>query len=488
MQILPEIISVLSKEEIRNYKLFVNRTNKEAQRKDVLLFDLFKKAIPEVNEDKIHAKLYGVETTDKNSFYRLKNRLIEDIGLSLLVLNYNQTALNTVLNNFLLAKFFIQKGKWSVAEYFLHKAEKRAIEMDEPSLLEIIYGEFIKMSQDVLEINPRDYIVKRKKNREKLNLIQEIDDVLAVVTYDIKSSQTFGVSESEVYDALQKKVDQLSKNKELNNSVQLKFKLYHSVSRILLQKHNYVGLQNYLLKTYTEFTAKKFFNQYNHDSKLQMLTYLCNSMYRNGNIDESLSYAQQLNAAMNEYGAILRDKYLFFYYNVLVNNYGKTNVNKAIEILDEAKEESIIKKHPLYIGFVYLNLAVSYFGLNDFRNASKQITKLYLLDSYASLDKAFRLKISIFELIVRYELTDFDFILMRIKQVQSDFKSLLTEGAFVREKQLLVFIKAIINNSNIQAKGKINEDVHHFIKEYKNTSQDDSEIINYADWLSQKIK
>jgi tetratricopeptide (TPR) repeat protein len=312
--------------------------------------------------------------------------------------------------------------------------------------------------------------------------------VLAVVTYDIKSSQTFGFAESEVYDALQKKVDELSKNKELNNSVQLKFKLYHSVSRILLQKHNYIGLQNYLLKTYSEFTAKKFFNQYNHDSKLQMLTYLCNSMYRNGNISESLNYAEQLNQAMSEYNAVLRDKYLFFYYNVLVNNYSKTNVSKAIEILDEAKEESIIKKHPLYIGFVYLNLAVSYFGLNDFKNSSKQITKLYMLDSYASLDKAFRLKISIFELIVRYELTDFDFILMRIKQVQSDFKSLLTESAFVREKQLLLFIKTIISNSNIQSKGKVNEDIQHFIKEYKSTSQDDSEIINYADWLAQKIK
>lgn len=488
MQILPEIISVLSKEEIRNYKLFVNRTNKDSQRKDILLFDLFKRAIPDVNEAKIHAKLYGIDAKDKNSFYRLKNRLIEDIGLSLLVLNYNQTALNIVLNNFLLAKFFIQKGKWSVAEYFLHKAEKRSIEMDEPALLEIIYGEFIKMSQDVLEINPRDYIAKRKKNREKLNLLQEIDDVLAVVTYDIKASQTFGVAESEVYDLLQKKVDQLSKNKELNNNVQLKFKLYHSVSRILLQQHNYLGLQNYLLKTYDEFTVKNFFNQYNHDSKLQMLTYLCNSMYRNGNIEESLQFAQQLNQAMNEYNAVLRDKYLFFYYNVLVNNYSKTNVRKAIEILDEAKEESIIKKHPLYIGFVYLNLAVSYFGLNDFKNSSKQITKLYMLDSYTSLDKAFRLKISILELIVRYELTDFDFILMRIKQVQNDFKSILTELAFTREKQMLLFIKAIINNSTIQSKGRVNEDIQHFIKEYKNTNQDDSGIINYADWLIQKIK
>lgn len=487
MQLLPEIISVLSKEEIRNYKLFVNRTNKDGQRKDVLLFDLFKKAIPDIDEDKIHLKLYGKDITDKNSYYRLKNRVVEDLGLSLLLLNYNQTAINNVLNNFLLAKFFIQKGKWPLAEYYLNKAEKRALEMEEPVLLDIIYGEFIKMSQDVLEINPRGYIVKRKKNREKLNLIQEIDDILAVVIYDIKASQTFGSIENETYDALQKKVNALSKNKELQNSVQLKFKLYHSVSRILLQKHNYGALEDYLLKTYKEFTSKKLFNLHNHDSKLQMLTYICNALYRNGKIENSLHHAEILSVSMKEFNAVLKDKYLFYYYNVLVNNYSKTNVAKAIEILNEAKEETIIKKHPLYIGFVYLNLAVSYFGLGDFKTSVKQISKLYLLDSYNNLDKSFRLKIAVFELMVRYELTDFDFILMRAKQIQNDFKTILNDLNFLREKQMLYFIKLIITNEGQLKKGKKHNDLQNFIsQELANT--DDSAIINYSEWLSQKIE
>jgi len=145
-------------------------------------------------------------------------------------------------------------------------------------------------------------------------------------------------------------------------------------------------------------------------------------------------------------------------------------------------------KYLFYIGFVYLILAVSYFGLNDFKNASKQLTKLYMLDSYASLDKAFRLKISIFELIVRYELTDFDFILMRLKQIQSDFKPLLAEEAFAKEKQMLVFLKLIIANTGSLKKGKLFEDIKYFVGEYKGSEQDDSEIINYADWLIQKIK
>ena len=45
MKDLEQIISALSKEEIRFYKLFINRTNssKNKQRKDVELFDFIRK-------------------------------------------------------------------------------------------------------------------------------------------------------------------------------------------------------------------------------------------------------------------------------------------------------------------------------------------------------------------------------------------------------------------------------------------------------------
>ena len=107
MQVLEEIIKNLSKEEIRNFKLFVTRTNNSVDRKDILLFDSFRKNGKEIDEDEVFKKLYTSD--DKNPFYRLKNRLLEDVGLSLLLLNYNQNAVNFVLNNFLLAKLFIQK-------------------------------------------------------------------------------------------------------------------------------------------------------------------------------------------------------------------------------------------------------------------------------------------------------------------------------------------------------------------------------------------
>lgn len=56
MQILQNIIGTLNKEEIRYYKLFINRTEK-SERKDEILFDQIKKQFPEYDEEKINKKL-----------------------------------------------------------------------------------------------------------------------------------------------------------------------------------------------------------------------------------------------------------------------------------------------------------------------------------------------------------------------------------------------------------------------------------------------
>ncbi|HEY1040980.1 MAG TPA: hypothetical protein VGF30_16310 [Bacteroidia bacterium] len=483
MQTLEDIIRNLSKEEIRNFKLFITRTNANTERKDIQLFDSYRKNNGELDEDKVFKKLY--DSSDKNPFYRLKNRLLEDVGLSLLLLNYNQNAINFVLNNFLLAKLFIQKNKWEIAIYYLNKAEKKAREIDEPALLELLYNEYIKLSQEVLEVNPKEYIDKRRQNRDKLNQIQEIDDVLALVTYNIKASQTFGKGDEEIYEQLQQTVESFSNSKTLNDNIQLRFKLYHAVSKILLQQHNYVALEKYLQKTYREFSQKKLFTIHNHETKLQMLTYLCNSLFRNNKISESLEFAQRLNEAMREFNNSLRDKYVFYYYNILVNNYAKSNLTKAIEILNEAKEEVVIRNHPLHIGFVYLNLAVSHFGLKEYRQSLKQLSRLYMLESYPNLDAAFRFKIAVFEIMVRYDSGDTEFVLTRLSQLQNEFKALMNQKNFEKEKSMCGFIKSLVTTTQPSAKTKLKTNIRTFIS--KNIEQEDSEIVSYSEWLKGKL-
>ncbi|HWY37679.1 MAG TPA: hypothetical protein VNY73_03910 [Bacteroidia bacterium] len=486
MNVLPEIISLLNKEEIRGFKLFANRTNAVDGRKDILLFDYMKKHYPDCDDEKIFRKLY--QGSNKNAFYRLKHRLLEDIGISLSTLHYNITEINTVLNNYLLAKLFISKNKWQIAMYYMAKAEKKAKEIESFELLDMLYNEYIKLSHEVLDINPEEYIIKRKENRSQLNTLQEIDDVLAAVIYRVKISQNFGRGNEKINELLSKTVNTYVNSKEIKKSPLLRFKIYHSLSRILLQQHNYKALEKYLLKTYSEFSREALFTKNNHDTKLQMLTYISNTLFKNNKINESLKYAGLLHDSMKEFSGLLNDKYLFFYYNILVNNYAKTNVEKAIEILDEAREQKVIQGHPVYIGFVYLNLAVSYFGIKNYKAALKSIVRLYMLDSYKALDAALRLKIAAVELMVRFELGDFDYIEQRITQLKKEFKKEFALPEFDTEVNFTKIISLLINTASAKADKRVVGAVSQFIVKLQETRPSEGEsIINYADWLAEKI-
>jgi tetratricopeptide (TPR) repeat protein len=483
MQILQNIIGVMNKEEIRHYKLFINRTEKN-ERKDELLFDYIKRQYPEYNETKILKKLYSTE--DKNSLYRLKNRLLEDLGKSLSVNNYDSSSLNIISNNLLLARLFQQKGQYKIAFHYLNKAERKATEKENVDWLDIIYGDFIKLSHETLEINPEEYIKKRKENRSKLNKIQEIDDVLAALIYRVRSSQNFAKHNTEIIDLLQKTINDFSRSKDVKTSPVLRFKIYDSISRILLQQQNFIALEKYLQKTFFEFSNEKLFNQNNHDTKLQMLTYLINSLFKNGKIDLSLEYAEKLNTAMQEFNGMLQNKYLFYYYNSLVINYSVKDIDRAIEILHEAKNNEIIKKLPMYNVFVYLNLAVLNFGKNQFKEALKNLVKPVLEDAFTNLDEAFRFKLAVFELMIRYELQDYDFLEHKIERLKKEYKTIINKPEYINQSRMIIILEKMMFSDNPKKDKVLAKQVNNMISE-KGLSQD-SDIINYAAWLTKKLK
>lgn len=480
MDILQNIIAGMNKEEIRNFKLYLYRTEKKGERKDELLFDFIKKNTDHYDENKILTRLYN--TSDKNALYRLKNRLLDDIGKSLLLHHADTSEYNTIQNFLILSRIFQKKGQTDAAFYYLNKAAKKAIENDFPEWLDLIYGDYIKLSHETLEINPEEYIQKRKENRTKLIKLQEIDDILAALIYRIKVSQNFAQHNTQILSLLQKTINDFSKNKSIKSSSSLRFKIYQSVSRILLQKHDYISLEKYLLKTFLEFSKEKLFNKNNHEIKLQMLTYLINSLFKNKKIDASLTYTHELKTAMQEYDNLLYDKYLFYYYNSLVINYSVKNIDKAIEILHEAKENTVIKKLPMYNVFIYLNLAVLNFDKKNFKEALKSLVKPMMNDAFKNLDEAWHLKLEVFEMIIRFELNDLEFIKGRLQRIQKDFAKLLKNNAYKRQKLMLNILEHLSANNKKQKTKQLNKLIQLLVGSSVESSSD-SDLINYNDWL-----
>jgi len=483
MNLLSEIVDGLSKEEVRFYKIFAHRQESSEIRKDIRLFDFIRKK-GDQNDDKIVKQLYG--DTDKNAYYRLKNRLVDDLNSALVLQHQNDEEWLQVTRLLQVVRIYLAKNQHEVGLYFLKKAEQKARKIENHEMLDIIYGEFIQLSHTMLVINPEEYIALRKENSEALVRLRRMDDMLAVVSYRLKITQNFGSKENSLLEMLEQITDQFMDDPAMKQSSRLRFKLYSLVSQLLLQRKDYHSLEVYLLQTWKSFSEEKLFTKNTHDTKLQMLTYIVNTLFKNNKVKESLAYAEQLHDAMEEYNRALFDKYEIFYYNALVNNYSAFDIPEAIRLLHEMQKLENVKKLPFYELFIYLNLATSYFDLNNYNQAIKNLNKTYLMSSYAKADVALKFKIAVAELIIRYELKDYDFWKYRFDQIYREFKTEIEKGEYELELSLLQLIAKSTELPNGIANKSMRTEADELLALLvKHTDED--EVIRYSRWLNDKI-
>jgi hypothetical protein len=480
MNVLNSIVNGLSKEEVRFFKLWLERGYDREDRLDKTLFDYMRKSGEKYKEAKIVEKIYP--DGSKNSFYRLRNRLLSELNKSLMIQHFDDDDNSYTLHLLGLAKYFLSKNP-PVSHYYLRKAEALAIRTENFELLDIIYGDFIRISHELLSVDPEVYVQKRRENQQHIRQLRAIDDILAVLTYKMKITQNFSSTENPILPLLQDIVNSYSHDKELINSPKLRFKIYHSVTQLLLQKRDYKALEEYLLVTYNEFVKQKLFQRSNHDMKLQMLVYLINSLFKNNNLKDSLSYAEILKKAMVEHQGFLHDKYLFFYYNSLVINYSRLNRDKAIEILLEMKANKKIRADLFHEMFVYLNLAVSYFDKREFHLSIRNLNSLLLSEGYKKADSSLKFKIAVAELLIRYELNDFDVLEMKIRQTQKDYAHQIADPDNIREALVIRTVQRLMRPEPLKKDVQLMNKIKKILLADEGKEKSDAEILNYRNWL-----
>jgi hypothetical protein len=485
MDILNRIVSLMNKEEVRHFKLLTGRTTVEGSRKDLLLFDYIRKAGDDYAEDDIFGKLY--EGDDKNAFYRLKNRLLQDINKSLNLQHMEDDDVVYLFHLLSLARFFHYRQKYKVAQHYLRKAEKKAIKLDHYEILDFLYSEMIRLSHEIVFINPEEYIQKRKENREKLQALREIDDILAAVIHRVRASQNVGGAQMPLTDLLEKTVNEFTQNSKLKGDPKLRLTIFHAVSRILLSRKEYAPLEDYLLQTYKEFSEENLFNKGNHETKLQMLVYLVNTLYKNRKLELSLEYAELLRQGMEEHHRMLYPKYLMYYYNAQIINYSILDVQRATTILEDVVTNRIFKDTPFNEFILMVNLAICYFRTSKITRALKALVQAFIHDGYKAASPEFKLKIAIFELTLRQESGDFEVTERRIEEVRKDYLEILESPTMRTENALLNILEEMSKSVAIRADKPLIEKIKHFIATTPRPELEDFSFIDYHEWLSSKV-
>ncbi len=94
---------------------------------------------------------------------------------------------------------------------------------------------------------------------------------------------------------------------------------------------------------------------------------------------------------MLQYNKVQFNQYLFYYYSILIYNYSATNLDKGVETLLEAQQQPIIKNTPSQYFYVLSNLAIFYFDLKKYKQASKQFSQILVSEHYKIMDESFKL-------------------------------------------------------------------------------------------------
>ncbi len=473
MGLLEELILIMSKEEIQAYKLYTNRKNSFKERKDILLFDAIKKEGSSFKEDLIALNMYGPGS--KNPFYRLKNRLTNNIFKSLSVHHFDNEV-NHIYHLLGLANLFNKKRSFNLVLNCLKKAEEKALKFEYYELLEVIYSDFIKVSQELLDVNPQLYIDKRLINSKRLEKLRTLENAISILNYKLRKTQNFTSEKFDIIPYLEDVVSQLVDDKTL---LTLKFrtKVYRAVSQILLSKQDFKSLEVYLIDVYKQFSEENLFSESNHDTKLQMLTYLVNTLFKNKKIKDSLNWIKSLNESINEYNGKLKAKYQIYYYNALVNNYNVIDKDKSIAILEEIKNSDWMKSDSYFGIFVYVNLALNWFDKFNYKASLKNFQALKIQDQYKNTSESLRFKWAIGELIVRYSSNNIAAFKMKLKEFKLEYSELLN---LVENKRDLKFIKIL------EGLGKNQKTIYNLkdeINSFCSVEGSDEELIDYKSWL-----
>lgn len=470
----------MDRDEVRMFKSYATGKESEDHRKDLGLFDLYRKSAGDADDKEFSGKLkYG---ENMNAYYRLKNRLLEDVNKVLVMRQLEKDDYIQTLHLVSLYRYHYRKMNFRLAHYYLKRAEKSAVDNEHYDVLDTIYGEMIRLSQEIITIDPEVYIGLRKVNLDKLNKVRQIDEIIAVLNHRLKITQNIGRGGEPIIDIYDSIIMEYTNDQSLSLSPQSKIRLYKVVSRLMVQKKDFEGLEALLVKTFADFEKERIFNKNTHELKIEMLVYLVNTLNALQKYPVALAYCQRMKSALEEFGGILYGKYSYFYYQGLVAAYANIQPERAVDTLNEMLTRRDFQVDTFYDIFIYSNLAICYSALHNYQMVIRSLNRVYINDMYLQTDQSLRMKLVVFEMIARYEQEDMETLVSRVERMEKEF---LSPGSYIFEFRFLDLLLRMAVTETVWKDKALKADVVGFLEEYDALKD---EFRFPLQWLKEKFR
>lgn len=476
-----DLIKNLSKEELRNFKLYLRRVyvNNEDSRLSKLA-DAYR-----VNKYENDQEILKIVFPDlnNNAFYKLKNKLQNEVFKSLLILHYGRDDVNAILNQLLLARILLAKSDFNGAYKILTNATKKANEIEVYDVLICIYNELIKLSQHNTSVNVNEVLAAKADLLSKYREIDLINDKLAKFTYQLRQiyHQNSDVSILQELKVIETEIEQ---NINLKNSSTLQLQLQVVVRNILLQQQDYELMISYLKTKIDDFAKNKIFNKGNFNQKITMQVWVINALIKLNRYEKVIDESATLEKFLLEnkkmyyptfFWTLVQSKTFAYYY--------LNQPQKAIQLLEDTIKTIKKENNNLYSHPIHFNLAVIYFSIQNYEKGHKYLNYINSKEVELNKNKDFFINSKLLDILFYYELNDFEFGIYKLEQLKNKHKYLLNKPEYGEVKQFLSILKDLLVKSFVS--NRIRQKCTDFIQKYATPRSGGG--INYSLWLSAKL-
>ncbi|MEM6766627.1 MAG: hypothetical protein AAF824_09570 [Bacteroidota bacterium] len=492
MDILERIIENLTSDEVRRFKILSNRFKADEEKKLLVLFDAIRAGgFKEIEEDVI-TQFYGsTQAKAKNSYYRLRNKLLSNLEKSLLFYHFNYKNSIESYSNIQLSILFRERGLYREAFHNLKKAEKVALAHDQFNVLEVIYDEMVKLATTTnFEIDIERILGRRRENLQKIDILRANSEVLGMVTQQLmrrnysrsKKSQT-------VIESLENIKSRLEEHKGIFQSASGKIMVMKAVVSILIQKSAYRELEQYVKETFEDFERNKLFSKDNHSTRLLMRIWRINALQKLLELQEAINDINLLKEEVKMYKKQNFNEFAFYYYTSNVYTLkllGK--LDTAGDILKEAFSHKEILQNEISELYLLISLGDQYFSQELFSKAKEVLKKITTHKGFSFLDEELRFYILIFEVVNAYESKDYKFAEVRYKYIRKVFRHFLKDDFYSKAVKFLDIVMrmntAAIENKKVFLKAAYKN----FTSEFNNSEIGDNQVIIYEIYLQSKLE
>ncbi|MDX2246404.1 MAG: hypothetical protein SF052_06500 [Bacteroidia bacterium] len=488
MDKLKTIIATFSPEDQKELCLFVQRQKKKKNRKDLDLLNILRKEQdfpPEV----ILQKLYP-DSNNQVAYHALRKRLMRHLNEFILLkqMDEDPSTASSVMGMISMARYLFEKRVDKLGWDIIRKAESVALENEHFDLLNNIYNLQIEKSGHETADAWEDILLKRERNK----LRAEEDEKAALANNHIKHKlaeiRMKGIS-PDFDHTIREVLEKYQLSEAVNNHPRLFFNLMSITRSMVIARQDYYNFEPLVMAGFLEMEARHLFSGPHHVCKLELLYMIAHVLYRNKKFDESLKWLEKMAYALEEHH---KSHYYLFYprYAMLkaVNFTFTYRVKEAIPLLEDMLQNPELRLQTQDILNARLNMGYYSFLAGDKTGAVRAGIEMQHSDKWLEkkMGKEWVLKKNLSEMILQYELGNYDFSRGKIRTIEKNFPDLLKLPAYQKVTVYLSFVRRMISNPGAE----ISPDFYEEVKDsfyYVPVVQENIHVMGFYGWLKARM-